>query len=624
MYHTTKRSTYTRTHVYFIYIHIPFTTSRNRAKIEILLTSTKWGVKRGSGRKEGEEEEGEEAHKREESCRRPSTQSGSTMISSVSHSSLVDLPGLLEKNEERASRSASIAPRRKLWFVAVLISLSSFVFGYSMTALNVAITDDDVPGKIDKDISLSTLMKEIGTALTPIGAFLGCLAGSAPADKYGRRNTLLATSVLFVAGTVVSSVVHNIVPLFVGRLMIGFGVGVESCIVPMYLLEISPEDIRGSISTLHQFAVTIGILISSLIGAAFVTWVDHGWQYVIGLTALPAIVQLVMASSIPESPRWLVLQSKKEAARIALRKILPTLDDASIDAELRQIVNEVQRASKTMEGTSEVTWTNIFESYSKELIVGVTIMSLTAITGVNTVIFYSTDIFKLAGVKTSIIGTISVTATNVLATFVTVKIVEKAGRKFLLTTGMWTMVVPLVAMCVVLLLDIDEMVQGVVAIGSVIIFIIGFAIGLGAVSWVVVSEIVPASIRAKTNGLFVSMNWLINIALCWTLSLIELLGGGSSDDQKKRGVAILYGTFAAITLGGLAFVYTHVRETGASQQLADENKRGLLSNESNVEGDAESDRTERNSVPSFGGDELWSSDNRARGDSQSSLGAPVF
>eukprot|EP00939_MAST-03C_sp_MAST-3C-sp1_P003810 g3810.t1 len=495
-----------------------------------------------------------------------------------------------------------------------------------MTALNVAITDDDVPGKIDKDISLSTLNKEIATALTPIGAFIGCLAGSTPADKYGRRNTLLATSVIFLAGTLASSIVHNIVPLFVGRLMTGFGVGVESSVVPMYLLEISPEDIRGSVSTLHQFAITIGILCSSLIGAAFVSWIDHGWQYVIGLTALPAILQLAMAASIPESPRWLVLQSQSDAARGSLKVLLPNLDDASIDAELRQIENEVQRASKMMKGTSDVTWTNILASYPKELLVGVTIMSLTAITGVNTVIFYSTDIFKLAGVKTSIIGTIAVTTTNVLATFVTVKIVERAGRKLLLTTGMWIMVVPLVVMSAVLLLDIDEVAQGVVAIGAVLIFICGFAIGLGAVSWVVVSEIVPARIRAKTNGLFVSMNWLINIGLCWTLSAIELLGGGDSKDQKKRGVAILYGMFGVITLGGLAFVYAYVQETGASQKLADENKHGLLANESKSPGGggAESDHSERSSVPSFGGDELWASDSRMRGDSRTSVGAPVF
>lgn len=553
------------------------------------------------------------------------------MISSVSHSSLVDLPGLVENGDGRKDDGGDVSTERRehgtVWRIAILISLSSFIFGYSMTALNVAITDDDDPGKLDKDISLSTFTKEVATSLTPVGAFLGCLVGASPADKYGRRPTLLFASVLFVAGTAIGSVFHSLTFLFVGRLIVGIGVGIESSVVPMYLLEISPKEIRGSVSTLHQFAITVGILVSSLVGAAFVSWVHHGWQYVLGLTALPAVLQLVCAKYIPESPRWLVLHSKRDMAREALRQLFPTYSVALVRRELADIEDEVRAASKMLVESSSVSWREMVTKYSRELVVGCTIMSLTALTGINTVIFYSTDIFKLAGVKSSIIGTIAVTLTNVLATFVTVKIVEKMGRKTLLTSGMWIMFVPLLGMCIVLLVDIDDTVQGVVAIVAVLIFIVGFAIGLGAVSWVVVSEIVPASIRAKANGLFVSMNWLINIGISLgTLSAIEKLGGGSSDDDKKKGVAILYGMFGAITAGGLFFVYAFVEETGASFVSGKAKHQRLMSTEDDGDaadifgdaGDASRDR-EHHTVPSFSGDDLF--DERRRGSSDA---APAF
>jgi sugar porter (SP) family MFS transporter len=367
-------------------------------------------------------------------------------------------------------------------------------------------------------------------------------------------------------------------------------VGMESSIVPMYLLEISPAEIRGSVGTLHQFAVTIGIMVSSLIGAAFVSWVNHGWQVVLGLTAVPAIAQIICAPIIAESPRWLMLRGRRSDSIEALRMLHPDWSSDEMSDEIRIIEAEIENATKNVETEANVKWGEIFSSYPKEVLVGLSVMSLTAITGVNTVIFYSTDIFKLAGLDQSIIGTIVVTVTNVGATFLAVRLVERAGRKKLLTTGMWIMILPLVTMTIVLLVNIDKEIQGAVAIACVVIFIVGFAVGLGAVSWVIVSEIVPARIRAKCNGLFVSTNWFINILISvFTLTSIESLGGGSSDDEKKRGVAILYGIFACITMLGLLLVYSIVNETGSQHQQVstDEPLLDSTSSSSKKNGDGE-------------------------------------
>lgn len=546
------------------------------------------------------------------------------MISSVSYSSLTDLPSLstvklgvssnrsvsvylflsyngnlsrIEKNVKKRQKKHKREENdlrthihihvqvnnKRVWIIAIIISLSSFLFGYSMTALNVAITDDESSkGRLDDDIHLTTLMSEFATALTPIGALFGCIAGSSPADRFGRRLTVLFTSVLFIVGTLACGppFINNIYFLFVGRFIVGFAVGMESSIVPMYLLEISPEEIRGSVGTLHQFAVTIGILVSSLVGAAFVSWVDHGWQIVLGLTAVPAIVQILCAPIIAESPRWLMLRGRKDDCVKALRMLHPDWSEDEVISESRIIEDEIANASKSIEIDSKVSWSDIFTRYQREVFVGLSVMSLTAVTGVNTVIFYSTNIFKLAGLDQSIIGTIVVTVTNVGATFLAVRLVDHVGRKKLLTTGMWIMILPLTVMAIVLLADIEETIQGCVAIACVVVFIVGFAVGLGAVSWVIVSEIVPARIRAKCNGLFVSMNWFINILISlFTLTSIESLGGGKSHDEKKRGVAILYGIFAVITAMGLVLVYTIVNESSPENKSNVGTKPLLKSND---------------------------------------------
>lgn len=189
-------------------------------------------------------------------------------------------------------------------------------------------------------------------------------------------------------------------------------------------------------------------------------------------------------------------------------------------------------------------------------------------TGINTVIFYSTTIFALAGVQNAFLGTVMVGVLNVVITTLSGYLVDKAGRKILLTLGTWIMFVSLVLLGAILLAkDVAAATLSIVAVGSMLLYVFGFAIGIGAVQWVVVGEVVPTKIRSKAYSIFVTSNWTANLVISLvTLSLIDALGRGLApgaplEQERQTGVAVLYLLFSGMCLLCLAFLYFMVPET---------------------------------------------------------------
>jgi len=225
-------------------------------------------------------------------------------------------------------------------------------------------------------------------------------------------------------------------------------------------------------------------------------------------------------------------------------------------------------------------------------------MFFQSMTGINSVIFYSTKIFAFAGFHEAILATVSVGCVNVLMTIITVFAVDRLGRKSLLIGGTSLCVFSLIILGIVLLSANDNPdAQGIIAVLALLLFVCGFAVGLGAVAWVVMGEVVPNRIRSKANSLFVAENWLWNLILAASvLSMINGLGGGDSDEARKRGVAILYLIFCAIAIAAVFFCYFAFPETkGKSleelQELLSEGSFPLLLESQNS---AESDKSDKN------------------------------
>lgn len=234
--------------------------------------------------------------------------------------SLVDAP---------SSSAATLTSNREpipgsMMLTAILISLQSFQIGYAVSSLNSAIVTGDAhdpsrcyyhtddaspscpPGTIYRDLLLTTTQAQVATALTIAGAWVGCYCGSQPAERFGRRLVLLATNIFYVVGGIATAFGGDVEALYIGRLIIGIGVGISSLLVPILLSELASSETRGTVTGFHQVQLTLAIFFAGVIGYGLVSHVDHGWKFLQIFIIIPSIVMLSLSAFIPESPKWLV------------------------------------------------------------------------------------------------------------------------------------------------------------------------------------------------------------------------------------------------------------------------------------------------------------------------------
>ena len=274
----------------------------------------------------------------------------------------------------------------KMWTAAMLICLSSFMFGYSLSSLNSCLVlgsgdsaskcfsgDDDgspscPPGTIYNDLNLSAFEASVATSLTVVGGWIGCMQGSLP-EKFGRKKVLMSNNFLYIVGALMAASGNDIM-LYLGRFIIGLAVGITSVVAPVLLAECASDDHRGIITTQFQLILTIGIFSASLIAYGFVTYVAHGWQYVQAFGAVPAIVMLLCATWVPESPKWLLAHGKQEAATAVLASLRS--DDDNVDVEVQRLLlsaEEDEPMRKSSGDDVDVTWTDVFV-WKRSVIIG--------------------------------------------------------------------------------------------------------------------------------------------------------------------------------------------------------------------------------------------------------------
>ena len=470
----------------------------------------------------------------------------------------------------RSSSSISMS----LMIRVLLITCQSFLLGYNLASLNACVVKcdssngdggycEEYPGTIYNDVDLSDNDVQLATSLLVIGAWVGCLIGARPAESIGRRKTLLYNCLFFIVGGIIEGIADRYC-LYIGKFLTGIGTGICSVLCPLLLSEISSADTRGFITTLHQLNVTIAIFAADILGFIFVNNVNHGWMYVQVFTIVPALLQLVFASLIPESPKWLLRRGQQDEAVATLTTLRQP--GCSVQEEVSHLLQEVRSDSEA------ATWSDVFQA-RKALYIGCGLMFFQAVTGINSVILYSTTIFKIAGFKGTLLATSLVGLTNVVFTMVACRLVDIMGRKILLLIGLSLMFVSLVILSITLLAaNSHPSTQGIVAVIMVLVFIAGFAIGLGAVCWVILSEIMSTKLRSKAMSLFLSINWGFNLIISlFTLTLINTFGNvdKNADDmmyeaEQKNGVGRLYIVFAGFTLITFLFVFIYVPETKGS------------------------------------------------------------
>ncbi|WP_145232804.1 glucose transporter GlcP [Staphylococcus arlettae] len=421
------------------------------------------------------------------------------------------------------------------YLIFILGALGGLLYGYDNGVISGALLF------IDNDIPLNSFTEGLVVSSMLIGAIIGSGASGPLADKLGRRRLVLFIAIIYIIGSITLFIAPNITILVIGRLIIGLAVGGSMATVPVYLSEMAPTELRGSLGTLNQLMITIGILSAYIVNYAFAD--IEGWRWMLGLAVVPSIILLIGIVFMPESPRWLLEHRSEQAAR----------DVMTITFDNNEEINSEIKEMREISAISESTWAVIKSPWLRPtLIIGCIFALFQQIVGINAIIFYAPTIFSKAGLgeATSILGTVGIGTINVLVTIIAVFIVDKVDRKKLLVTGNIGMVTSLIIMAV-LIWTIGITSSSWIIIICLSLFIVFFGITWGPILWVMLPEMFPTRARGAATGV---ATLVLNIGTLIVAQLFPILNNALSTEW-------VFLIFAMIGVFALAFVIKYLPET---------------------------------------------------------------
>ena len=399
--------------------------------------------------------------------------------------------------------------KRYVYFAAFVAALGGLLFGYDTAVIAGAI------GFLRDYFSLNAA--QTGWAVS--NALLGCIVGVALAgplsDRFGRKKVLVFSAILFTVSAIGSALPATLTQFVIFRMLGGFGVGAASMVSPLFIAEISPAAIRGRLVSWNQFAIVAGMLVVYLVNYLIADFGVEawnrttGWRWMFASETLPAVVFLIFLYFVPESPRWLIKQGRV----LEGTKILSAIN-GPISAELE--VAEIQKMLKLESGSLREL---VRPGFRKVFFVGIALAVLQQVTGINVIIYYAPEIFKNLGVSTNaaLLQTIVVGAFNLGFTVVAIRYVDKIGRKPLMLIGAAGMGMSLLIFGLAYYLQISS----AWVIVFVLSYIAGFALSVGPVTWVILSEIFPTRIRGRAMAIATIFLWAANYLVSQTFPMMD-------------------------------------------------------------------------------------------------------
>ncbi|OAX36319.1 general substrate transporter [Rhizopogon vinicolor AM-OR11-026] len=453
---------------------------------------------------------------------------------------------------------------RTTWFVWLLVAcctISGLLFGYDTGVISgtlVTIKGDLGPAE------LSDSQKEFITSATTLGALLGGLAAGAMSDWTGRRLVLGIADIIFVGGALGQAVCHTVWSMIGCRFLIGVGVGLASCIAPLYIQELSPTRVRGRMVVLNVVMITFGQVIAYGIDAGFEN-VNGGWRWMVGLGTVPAGIQLIFLAFLPESPRILILRGNIDAAHKVLARVYSQATPEQVDFQLSMLRASVQQSIEIANSTT------FFERFNsmitipvnrRALIIGCGMQAFQQLCGFNTLMYYSASLFQEIGFNQPTAVGLIVSGTNFIFTLVALKYIDIVGRRRIMVFSAPGMVFGLtlasIAFHYMTLHTGGELVTGAtysttwsaIVLLSMIIFVASYATGLGNVPWQQ-GELFGLEVRGIGTSLSTATNWAGNL----------LIGSTYLSLMAKITPAGAFGFYAGLCLLGWLFCLFCLPET---------------------------------------------------------------
>jgi SP family galactose:H+ symporter-like MFS transporter len=431
---------------------------------------------------------------------------------------------------------ATVDGKRFVYLAAAISALGGMLFGYDIGVISGAILF------IKKDFSLSPGMEEIVVSSVLLGSLLGAVGGGILADRLGRRRLLIITAVVFGLGAIGAALAPGTAWLIAARIVAGTAIGIASFVAPLYISEIAPVTIRGKLVSINQVAITCGIVVSYVIDYAFAG--SGAWRWMFALAVVPAGAFGIGLVFIPNSPRWLAARGHVDQARAVLKRIR---GGAQVEGEL----DEIRHSVALQKGH----WSELFSPLLRPaMIVGVGLAIAQQITGINTVIYYAPTIFRFAGLSSAsvaILASVGVGIVNLVLTVVAMQLIDRVGRRPLLLVSLAGMALSLFVLGLAFSLPQLSGSLGWIAVSSLMVYVGSFAVGMGPVFWLILSEIYPLRIRGRAMSVGTVANWSANLIVALSfLTLTQALG--------KPATFWLYG---AVSIGSWFFGFFLVPET---------------------------------------------------------------
>ncbi|CAG2056778.1 unnamed protein product, partial [Timema podura] len=355
------------------------------------------------------------------------------------------------------------------------------------------------------------LLYAVAVSIFAIGGMLGGFSGGMIANRFGRKGGLLLNNILGIGGACLmgfTKIAHSYEVLFLGRFIIGVNCGLNTSLVPMYISEIAPLNLRGGLGTVNQLAVTIGLLMSQVLGIEQILGTDDGWPVLLGLAVCPAILQLILLPVCPESPRYLLITKQwEEEARKALRRLRAS-NQVEEDIEEMRAEERAQSAEATISMRELI----CSPTLRAPLIIGVVMQLSQQLSGINAVFYYSTGLFISSGLteESAKFATIGIGAIMVGMTIVSIPLMDRTGRRTLHLYGLGGMFIFSIFITISFL--IKEMIDWMsyLSVVSTLGFVVFFAVGPGSIPWMITAELFSQGPRPAAMSIAVLINWIAN------------------------------------------------------------------------------------------------------------------